>query len=110
MKKDSLGVSGNGVETIIHRGNDELIIQNKQDIQPILAANKRAQSEGVNMKSAIRHAAQIPIVIWEQWMKEFKKQNGKDYNAANRETREKYLFGKLNDPDNKYFRTWQGKL
>ena len=46
----------------------------------------------------MRHVAEVPLVIWEKAVQEGW---SKDQNAWKKW---------LNDPDNKVFRTWQGKL
>lgn len=91
-------------------GDSGIIIASSQDVSGILEQNKRAQNDGVNMKSGMRHAGSIPLVIWDEWMREFKKQHKKDYHAADQKTRRAFMALKLNDPDNAAFRTWKGKI
>lgn len=108
--RESLGVDPNGVETRLHSKEGELVIERVQDVKGILDANKAAQAAGHNPKAAMRHAASIPPVVFEAWMKEFKQRHKKNYFAAPKSAQEAFMKEKLNDPDNKFMRTWQGKL
>lgn len=89
--------------------DDKYIIKREQDIEPILNANKIAQNDGSNGYSKsrdLRRVASIPLVVIEQWMKE----DGVNILALTGDEKQKYFRRKLNDPDNKYFRTDAGGL
>lgn len=103
---------GNGevVSQEFQRDGDSLIVRNTQDITPILEDNKLRQKTGVNMKSAMRHAAQIPMIVWDQWNRECIAAHGKGLLQIDAKTRQSIMKTKLNDPDNAFFRTWKGKL
>jgi hypothetical protein len=76
--------------------DDKIIYHTKQDIQPViehcknLAENKPGKD--------FRHVAEVPMVIYQKAMREGW-------------VKDKAKWKKwLNDPDNKVFRTWQGKV
>lgn len=110
MKRDDLGVNADGTRSIVHVDDNELVLERTQDVAPILDHNKAAQANGVNTKAHMRHAASIPMIVWQQWDKEFFKMHKRSLMAAPKKLKEKFIKGKLNDPDNAFLRTWQGKL
>lgn len=111
MRKEHLGDNGDGTSTTIHRNDGEFIIERTQDVAPILEQNKRAQLDGVNEKAGMRHAASVPMIIWQQWDKEFRERNqGRPLMTAPKKLKEKFIKLKLNDPANKFLRTWQGRV
>jgi hypothetical protein len=83
---------------------DRLIVKGTQDIEPILRWTHELRSLGQrgNETKLHKHVAEIPLVVAEQWLKEGL--NIFDKNC------EKDLKRKLNDPDNKFFRVWQGRI
>lgn len=93
-----------------HDEDNQLIVKTEQDVEPILNENKALQNMEQNKKANFRKAASIPMVIWDAWMKEFKQKHGKEYAHCDRQTRERFIKAKLNDPDNAFLRTWQGTL
>ena len=76
--------------------DDKTVALSTQNIDKTLkyVDHLRDMPVGKNM----RHVAEIPLVIWEKAVQEGW---SKDQNAWKKW---------LNDPDNKVFRTWQGKL
>lgn len=108
--KSSAELQPNGTTQTIESTDDGLIVRTVQDVEPILEANKRAQADGVNLKSGLRHAAQIPAVIYHQWDREFYQMHKRHLLGAPRKLKQKFLKSKLNDPANKFLRTWQGTL
>lgn len=77
-----------------------------QDVEPILNENKRLQNDpnhdGYTPSRDLRHVAQIPMVVIEQWLKE-----GIDYaNAADWPK----IAAKLDDPEYAYLRTGGGRV
>lgn len=104
-------LSNNGVTTeTFYSDGDSFVIERVQDVAPILEYNKQRAAEGHNKKAAFRHAASVPVEIWDQWMREFKTQRGYDYGTAKPEEKRKFTISKLNDGDNELFRTWKGRL
>ena len=76
--------------------DDKIIYHTKQDIQPViehcktLAENKPGKD--------FRHVAEVPMVIYQKAMREGW-------------VKDKAKWKKwLNEPENKVFRTWQGKV
>jgi hypothetical protein len=76
--------------------DDKTVALSTQNIDKTLkyVDHLRDMPVGKNM----RHVAEVPLVIWEKAVQEGW---SKDQNAWKKW---------LNDPDNKVFRTWQGKL
>jgi hypothetical protein len=72
-----------------------------QDVDPILKANKEEHHSGINSKSDLRKVASIPLVVWQNWMKETNGAIQKD---------EVLLAKYLNDPDNKFLRTHNSRV
>ncbi len=103
--------SSHTTDTFIHEDEgDGIIIQEKQDVEPILRQNKALQGMEHSKKAVGRHAASIPMVIYQKWMREFEKERGYSYQHARSHERQAFLKAKLNDPANAFLRTWQGKL
>lgn len=76
--------------------DDKIIYHTKQDIQPVIEHCK-ALAENKPGKD-FRHVAEVPMVIYQKAMREGW-------------VKDKAKWKKwLNDPDNKVFRTWQGKV
>lgn len=110
MKTAIIGET-DGVSQRYHYNEDgETIIEQVQDVSPILDANKAMADAGQNNGASIRHAASVPMVVHMQWDKEFKQKTGLSLADADRSMRDKFIRAKLNDPDNKFFRTWKGNL
>ena len=81
---------------------DVLITTRTQDVEPILEENKARRNHGIVGKDW-RHAASIPNIIIEKWIKE------KGVNVFNKDHMPK-VKQLLNDPEWAYLRTWPGKL
>jgi len=82
-------------------GEDKLIIENVQDVEDVLEANKREQTEdhrGYTPSRNMRKVASIPNVVAYDLMK---KGIWNDPVAMKKW---------LNDPDNRYFRTSEGRV
>lgn len=84
-------------------GEDTLILDRTQDVEPIIELNKRLQSEPQRSDWG-RHIGTIPNVILEKWLNE-------EWNKGNTTLQlftpefEALIERKLNDPDWKYLRT-----
>ena len=78
----------------------KIVVCNTQDAEPIIERNKRWQNDGQGAAKNFRHAATIPLVVWLDLEKKgyFKPGN------------EKLLTAWLNDPDNRFFRVWTGRV
>ena len=82
----------------------KLVHKRTQDVEPILDHNKRltTHNDGYSPDRSLRRAASIPAAVVEQWMREGV--NIFDPNCRDEVRR------RLNDPDNRYLRTSEGKL
>ena len=93
-----------------HVNDDEFVVNEVQDVSPILDFNKERQNHGHNPKAEMRHAASVPMAVWNEWMKEFVSTRKIPWTHAPNEVRRAFMAEKLNDPNNGYLRTWKGKL
>ena len=85
--------------TTFEESADSFTLTRHQDAQPIIDQNALERNSGANnsTRTALgRKVASIPLVVWQEWMKET---NGDIQNDP------KLLAKYLNDPDNKYFKT-----
>jgi len=80
-----------------------MVLETKQDVEPIVeeATALRNASDGHFNLDGQTHVASIPMVIWQQWIKETNGDILKD---------DDLLKEKLNDPDNRAFRTHPGRI
>lgn len=84
--------------------NGVITVARSQDVSSVLDANKVSQnaaSEG--WKGELHHTASIPIVVWEQWWKEFGSDPGSKENRVR-------LKRKLNSSEFRYLRTKLGEI
>ena len=85
--------------TTYEESDEKITLTKTQDAQPILDQNARERNSGVNdpTRTAVgRKVASIPLVVWQNWMKETNGEKQKDPTLL-----AKYL----NDPDNAFLRT-----
>lgn len=84
--------------------NGGLVVRRTQDVEPILEHNKRLATadDGYSPSRDVRRVASIPLAVIEQWRAEGFDLLGQ-YDP-------KELRRRLNDPDNRFFRTAPGKL
>jgi len=97
MKKllDSDGVNA----SVFHSDVDQYVIENVQDVAPILEWNKQQQAtDGYTPSRDLRKRASIPLVIWERWLQE-------GMGKMAKYEREKFIRRKLADPENRFFLT-----
>ena len=94
-----------GIAEYFHKTDSGFAIQQVQNVQPVLDANKRklAEDSGHYRDGNYHHVASIPLVMVEKWSQEI----GGDILAKHNR---KLLIAKLNDPDNKFMRTKGGTL
>ena len=82
-------------------------LESVQDVEPIIESNKAMQKDENYSKDGIKrewwHAARIPVVIQEKWLRE----EGIDVFKTEHWPR---LKKKLNDPDWMYLKTTTGKV
>lgn len=92
-----------GVETAVHTedGDGTFHITKIQDIQPTLDYAKHCRDMPVNRKAEDRHVAEIPPVLAAKLFRE--KILGPEGDA-------KALLKWLDRPENKVFKTWEGRL
>lgn len=87
---------------------DKVVLQNVQDVGPLLELNKK-ELTGDSMYGTgdnavgMRKVASIPLVVIEKWKREL----GVDIMNKNDWPKIKQL---LNDPENRFFRTREGRL
>ncbi len=90
--------------TVFEESGKEFTLTKTQDAQPIVEQNKKEYNSGINNggKTALgRKVASVPLVIWQNWMKETK---------GEIQTNPKLLAKYLNDPDNKFLRTHNSRI
>ena len=86
-------------KTVYEESADQVTLTTHQDAQPILDRNAYERNNQINdsTNSALgRKVASIPLVVWQNWMKETNGEIQKD---------PKVLARYLNDPDNAFSRT-----
>lgn len=83
-----------------HGADDDLLVRHEQNVEDILDANKREaidNPKGMRPGGNARKVASIPLVVWV----ELERQGIAQDQARLRRW--------LNDPDNRFFRTSQGR-
>jgi hypothetical protein len=104
MSKTIFDVDSTSTTTFEEEADGTVHIEKIMDAEPILNINKREYHTGVNnpTSSALgRKVASIPLVVWQNWMKETNGAIQKD---------EVLLAKYLNDPDNKFLRTHNSRV
>ena len=97
---------GNGIlRTVSLDDYGNFTERNYQDAQPILDQNKEFHNSGFGSSPTgeLKHAASIPLNIWLKW----KIEEGVDVLQPENT---QWLKRKLNDPDWRHLRIWDGKL
>lgn len=91
-----------GITQIFHPEADGgFTMETLQDVESVIEQNKLLNNdvdERARYGERLTRVASIPLVVWEQWSKEG------DLNDP------AFLKKKLNDPENKYFRTRPGRI
>lgn len=98
MSRFSLGHNG-VTETVVHFEGDQMITEEVQDVAPVLEANRRILQLEQSRHSPMRLAASIPIIVYEQWKREFREKYSDVW------TWKTYLAMKLNSRDSSKLRT-----
>lgn len=84
----------------------EFTVERISDVEPIIDYNKAVQRDnpsGMGASREWRHIAEIPVMVHEIWKKTY----GVDPLARGNEALLKRL---LNDPDNRWLRTSEGRV
>ena len=99
-KLSSLISNESGVETAVHTedGDGTFHITKKQDVQPTLDYTKYLREQPIDRKNEVRHAAEIPPVIAAQLSRDGILHD------------KKRLLQWLDRPENKLFKTVEGRL
>lgn len=90
--------------TTFEESADTFTLTRYQDAQPILENNARERNSNANANAngpLGRKVASIPLVVWQEWMKETNGDIQKDPTLL-----AKYL----NDPDNAFLRTHNSRI
>ncbi len=94
----------NGIQTDLFYDaeTDRMVVNRTQDVESILEANKRKYNDfgdrHLHRGETFHHAASIPNIVIERWIKEYGTNPLDKGNEA-------LLKRILNDPDNKFLRT-----
>ena len=104
MSKNLFDMDSTSTTTFEEEADGTVHIEKTMDAEPILNVNKMEYHTGVNnpTSSALgRKVASVPLVVWQNWMKETNGAIQKD---------SKILARYLNDPDNKFLRTHNSRI
>ena len=105
MKRLDLGYNANGTRSEIYVGDNEIVTRDIQDVSGILANNERARnSAGKAMGRNGYLAAEIPITIYHEWRKDWRK------NHSDKWEWKTYLAQKLNSKDWLKLRTNESRI
>lgn len=103
-----LGLEWNpfGTKTEYHKEDGKLVINEVQDVEPVLEANKRAQANRCDYrphaKGEMHKVASVPLVIVQKWLNEGIDVFNKDHWPK--------VKAKLNDPEYRFLRTTPGRI
>jgi hypothetical protein len=78
--------------------DDKLHYHTTQDVAPVIDHVKKLRDNTLKPGKDLRHIAEVPMIIWQKAVRE----GWSDDSAKWKQW--------LNNPDNKVFRTWQGKV
>ncbi len=85
--------------TVLHEhGDGTFHIETRQDCEPIVEFCKQAKDAPDLEKRFFRHVAEIPMSVLGQWMRDGSLDD------------EKHVRRWLNDPENRDFRVWEGRV
>jgi len=78
----------------------KVVIEKKQNVEPIIRLAKDMSE--LEPSKGLRHVGIIPNVILDDAYRKGK--------FKTKESKQKFMKDFLNNPDNKYFRTWPGRI
>lgn len=84
----------------------EFTVERIADVEPVIDLNKQLQRDnpsGMGASREWKHVAEIPVMVWQIWCQQY----GTDPLAKGNEALLKRL---LNDPDNRWLRTSEGRV
>lgn len=103
MKQFDLGENWNGARSKIFISDNEIVVRDEMDAQPIIDANS-VMREGNRMGRNGYLAARIPATLYYEWRKDWR------VNHADKWTWKTYLASKLNNRDWLKLRTLDAKI
>ena len=83
---------------------EEFTIEDTQDVQGIVDLNHAERNESVNRKAFARHVGSVPENIYWYWQTKWQNE------GRSREEIRKAWVDFLNDPDNKDFKSIEGRV
>lgn len=92
------------IDTKFDFADGKMFIGRSQDYTPIAEFTKAMHNSGNHGSSEMRHAAKIPNVVIEKYMND----HGVTFQEVMNDQR--HLRAIVNDPDNKMFRIWPGRV
>jgi hypothetical protein len=89
----------------------KISVNRSQDISSIVSANTAEQNAigNNNWKGDMHKVASIPVIVWEQWIRELQAKNAQSSDPAHNSNRT-FLIGKLNDYNYSKLRTKKGRV
>lgn len=89
----------------------KIAVNRSQDISGIVSANAAEQNAigNNNWKGDMHKVASIPVVIWEQWIRELQAQGAQHKDPSHNDNRA-FLISKLNDYNYSKLRTKTGRI
>jgi len=78
--------------------DDKLVYHTKQNVQPVIDHVKNLKDNTIKPGKDLRHVAEVPMVVYQKAIREGWANDDKAWKKW------------LNNPDNKVFRTWEGKV
>lgn len=95
----------------VHEVEGGVVIEHKQDVEGILNENAQMRTESQNRKAEMRKVASIPLIVYQQWDKEFQRANdGMTLMQAPSHLKQGFMTRKLNDAAFNKLRTDSSKL
>jgi hypothetical protein len=87
-----------GIKSEFITEDDKSIYHTEQNVQPVIDHVKKLNDNIDKPGKDLRHVAEVPMVVYQKAMREGWHNDPKEWKKW------------LNNPDNKLFRTWQGKV
>ncbi len=78
--------------------DNKFVYHTTQNVAPVIDHVKKLRDNTLKPGKDMRHIAEVPMVIWQKALREGWSQDSAKWKMW------------LNNPDNKVFRTWQGKV